>query len=98
VRLLQKDAVPGHNGLVEREPRLGTVPVGEFPDRMVVRSPRARGDQAVKDGSFRVFQIGSRSTVLEVRLRFGFPCRHCVNTLTDLRRSRLTAGCSVSHS
>jgi hypothetical protein len=49
VCLLREDPVAGHNSFVEREPRLGIVPVGELPDGMVVRPSRTRGRQAVED-------------------------------------------------
>src|SRR4051794_29691965 len=55
--LLQEDAIAGHNGFVEREPRLGTVPVRELPNGMVVRPSRTRGREAVEDCSFRLFQV-----------------------------------------
>jgi hypothetical protein len=96
VRLLQKDAVSGDHGFVEREPRLGAVPVGEFADRRIVRPPRARGGQAVEDRGFRVFQIGQLEYALGVRLRLGFVMPIIVTgTWTDLRPSRVAARCGV---
>ena len=73
MRLFQEDAVPDDDSLIERKPRLGTVPVREFTiacsyDR------RELGDvKLLRVAVFECSKSGSRSTVLGVRLRFGFP-------------------------
>ena len=74
--LLHKDAVAGHDSPVERKPRLGAIPVGEFTNCMVVRAENS-GGPAVADGGFRVLQIRQSeyrfSSALCVLF---FPCRH----------------------
>ena len=69
--LLQEDPVAGHNSFVEREPRLGTVPVGEVPNgRSYDR--RELGDvRLLRTAVFDCSKSGNRSMVLGVRLRFG---------------------------
>ena len=69
VRLLQKDAIPSHS-LVERKPRLGTVPVGEFTN-CCSYDRRELAGQNLQNGDLRVLQIGQpESTVLEQALAF----------------------------
>ena len=73
MRLFQKDAVPGHDSLIERKPRLGTVLIGEFTACVIVRPPRNRGRQAVQDCGFRVLQVRQPEYCFGVRLHSGFP-------------------------
>lgn len=70
--LLQENPVAGHNSFVEREPWLGTVPVGELPDGMVVRPLRTRGRQAVEDCGFRLLQVRAPECGFGRALAFGF--------------------------
>ena len=47
--LFEGYAIAGDNGFVEGEPRLGTVPLDEFSDRVIVGSLRAGECQAVQN-------------------------------------------------
>lgn len=68
-RLLKEDAIPRHNGLVERQARLRAVPFDELPDGVILRALRTPDARLFRTADFDCSKAGSRRAVLGVRLR-----------------------------
>src|SRR5205807_501514 len=62
--LFEVNPVPEHDGAVEREAGLRTVPGDELANRVIVGSLAARRRQAVQDGRLGVFEIRGRQNPL----------------------------------
>ncbi len=56
--LFKEDPIASNYGFVERQPRLGTIPLDELPDGMVVRALRTLRGQTIEDGRLGLLQVG----------------------------------------
>jgi hypothetical protein len=70
VCLLERNAVTGHYGFVECEPRFGTVPVNELTNGVLIRSLRTRRGETVQNCRLGLLQIRKAQNGLRGALAF----------------------------
>jgi hypothetical protein len=70
--ILERDPIPGHHRLIEREPAFGAVPLGEFANGMAVGALRAERWQSIDNRCFGLLKIGQPQNSFRDSLAFIF--------------------------